>query len=184
MLEMYKSLDKESTGWLPREQVYEVCYQHQIRPDKKLFDVALDLIHAIKNDRVRYDLFMDLLDPNVMFSVDLKNENHHEYISTYKNDYENRSSQNVRSNKKIDYTCTYDYPPVKPAVFAHQDSFGSETDVKTVLSPTIFTLYGLTYRDFFIERSKEVIQKLFKDAGINLPNDTFNLIWDIASQKK
>lgn len=43
-----------------------------------------------------------------------------------------------------------DYRPVKPMVLAYLDCFGSETDVKMLLNPTIFSNYGLTYRDFYI----------------------------------
>lgn len=42
------------------------------------------------------------------------------------------------------------YTPVKPIVLAHQNCFGYETNVKTLLNPTIFSNYGLTYRDFYI----------------------------------
>ncbi|XP_060875006.1 uncharacterized protein LOC132948519 [Metopolophium dirhodum] len=178
--ETFKLFDKEFTGWLPLEQLYKICYQHKIKPEKKLFDLALQSINAINNNKVSYNLFLDLLDPNVKFSTGFKKNNRTDidrFIPTYKNDYGNTLSRTIQLNKDRN-----DYMPVKPMVLAYLDCFGSETDVKTLLNPTIFSNYGLTYRDFYIGRSKHVMKKLFQDLGVILPNDIFNIIWDNAYQ--
>lgn len=44
---------------------------------------------------------------------------------------------------------TVPYKILRPSILAYQECCGSETDVKTLLNPTIFTNYGLTYRDFY-----------------------------------
>ncbi|KAE9532011.1 hypothetical protein AGLY_010213 [Aphis glycines] len=176
--EKFKLFDKECTGWLPLEQVYKICYQHKIKPEKKLFDLALHSINAISNNNVRYNLFLDLLDPNVKFSTVLNNDDHTDidrFIPTYKNDYGNTLSRSIQLNKNLN-----DYTSVKPKVLIYLDCFGSETNVKTLLNPTIFSNYGLTYRDFYIGRSKDVMKKLFQDIGVNLPNEIFNITWDNA----
>jgi len=53
---------------------------------------------------VRYDLFVDLLDPNVkftpVFEKDTKTE-HNRFVATYQNDYENKLSQSIQLNKSI-----------------------------------------------------------------------------------
>ncbi|KAL4107697.1 hypothetical protein QTP88_017997 [Uroleucon formosanum] len=176
--ETFRLFDKEFTGWLPLEQVYKICYQHKIKPEKKLFDLALHSINAINNDKVSYTLFLDLLDPNVKFLTGFKKNNQTDidrFIPTYKNDYCNILPSTIQLNKDLN-----DHIPVKPIVLAYLDCFGSETDVKTLLNPTIFSNYGLTYRDFYIGRSKDVMKKLFQDLGVILPNDIFNIIWDNA----
>ncbi|XP_060852337.1 uncharacterized protein LOC132930466 [Rhopalosiphum padi] len=176
--ETFKLFDKECTGWLPLEQVYKICYQHKIKPEKKLFDLALYSINAISSNNVSYNLFLDLLDPNVKFSAVLKNDDRTDidrFIPTYKNDYGNTLSRSIQSNKNLN-----DYTSVKPKSLIYLDCFGSETNVKALLNPTIFTNYGLTYRDFYIGRSKDVMKKLFQDIGVDLPNDIFNITWDNA----
>ncbi|KAL5235882.1 hypothetical protein ACI65C_003292 [Semiaphis heraclei] len=180
LLETFKLFDKEFTGWLPLEQVYKICYQHKIKPEKKLFDLALNSINAINNNNVNYNLFLDLLNPNVKFSTGFKKNNQTDidrFTPTYKNDYGDTLSHSIQLNKNHN-----DYRPVKPMVLAYLDCFGSETDVKMLLNPTIFSNYGLTYRDFYIGRSKDVMKKLFQDMGVILPNDIFNIIWENAYQ--
>lgn len=86
------------------DQVYMVCYQHNIRPDKKLFNQALNSIHAINNTIIRYDLFVDLLDPHVKFTEYYMKENKSEidrFVPTYKNDYQNKFSQCAQLNESI-----------------------------------------------------------------------------------
>lgn len=73
-----------------------------------MFNLALNSIHAINNINVQYDLFMDLLDPNVMFSPYFERDDNTEpqrFIPTYKNDYGNKPlkiCQPYKSNK-IDF---------------------------------------------------------------------------------
>lgn len=84
--------------------MYEVCYQQQIRPEKKTFDLALNSIHAINDCNVRYDVFADLIDPNVQFSVNFDKANKSDvtrFMPTYKNDYENKFPQVMELNKSI-----------------------------------------------------------------------------------
>jgi len=50
----------------------------------------------------------------------------------------------------ISFSDLNDYTSVKPKSLIYLDCFGSETNVKALLNPTIFTNYGLTYRDFYI----------------------------------
>ncbi|XP_025200215.1 uncharacterized protein LOC112598094 [Melanaphis sacchari] len=178
--ETFKLFDKECTGWLPLEQVYKICYYHKIKPEKKMFDLALYSINAISNNNVSYNLFLDLLDPNVKFSTVLNNDGHtniDRFIPIYKSDYGNTLSRSIQLNKNLNV-----YTSVKPKLLIYLDCFGSETNVKTLLNPTIFSNYGLTYRDFYIGRTKDVMKKLFQDIGVKLPDDIFNITWDNAYQ--
>lgn len=54
-------------------------------------------MHAIIDSDVQYNLFTDLLDPNVKFSPSLKNDNnvveHERFVPAYKADYENKFSE-------------------------------------------------------------------------------------------
>lgn len=76
-----------------------------------MFDLALNSIHAVNDHDVRYNLFVDLIDPNVQFSVNFGKDNKLEvnrFIPTYKSDYENTFSRSDQSNKSIvnDFTCS------------------------------------------------------------------------------
>jgi len=82
--------------------VYKICYQHKIKPEKKLFDLALHSINAIDNNKVSYNLFLDLLNPDVKFSTGFKKNNRKDidrFIPTYKNDYGNTLSSTIQLNK-------------------------------------------------------------------------------------
>lgn len=69
-----------------------------------MFDLALNSIDAINNNDVRYDLFADLLDPNVNFTPSfeiVKKDYGHPFVSTYKNDFDDKLFQSVEQNKSI-----------------------------------------------------------------------------------
>ncbi|VVC40503.1 EF-hand domain pair [Cinara cedri] len=182
--EACKKLDKAGTGWLPLEQMYEICCQRQFGLEKKMFNFALKLIHAVDDNNVQYDLFVDLIDWNVQFSPSCekrdtasKTENDNKFVTTYENEYKNKLSQSVKLNKKY-----YSYDPLAYKMDAPDRDFffGPESNVKMLLNPSIFTLYGLTHRDFYEGRSKLVMEKLFRDVGVNLPSKIFDVVWDNA----
>jgi len=86
------------------DQVYKICHRYKLKPDSQLFDLALNSIQAIKEDAVRYDLFVDLLDPNIQFAPIFEKNietKHDQFVTTYRTHYENIFSQNVQTNKSI-----------------------------------------------------------------------------------
>lgn len=69
-----------------------------------MLDLALNSIHAVNDHDVLYNLFVDLIDPNVQFLVDFDKDKKSEinrFIPTYKSDYKNTFPRSAQSNKGI-----------------------------------------------------------------------------------
>ncbi|XP_050524277.1 uncharacterized protein LOC126895960 [Daktulosphaira vitifoliae] len=180
LYDIYLSLDKENSGWLPKDQVLALCYAHQIRPDKFQFDYVLKILKAIENEKVNYNIFIELIDPNRCLPDALKNSKVFDlerFTTSYKIEYENnitRFANSGISEKKILYNTQ------RPLINAYKDCFGDETDVKALLNPSIFTNYGLTHRDFYMGRDKNTMKIIFKNIDVHLPDELFDKIWDYA----
>lgn len=83
---------QEHSGWLHKDQVYAICYAHQIRPDKFYFDHVLNSLKAIEQEKLNYNVFIELIDPNKCFPDALKYPkvfDSETFITSYKIDYEN-----------------------------------------------------------------------------------------------
>ncbi|KAH1013812.1 hypothetical protein HUJ04_002751 [Dendroctonus ponderosae] len=60
------------------------------------------------------------------------------------------------------------------------ENFGDETSAKSVVNPSIYTNFGLTYRDFFLPRSSQVIRNLFEKLGYNFIEGNFEKLWEMG----
>uniref|UniRef100_H2ZUK0 EF-hand domain family member B n=2 Tax=Latimeria chalumnae TaxID=7897 RepID=H2ZUK0_LATCH len=62
-------------------------------------------------------------------------------------------------------------------------NYGDESTIYGLLSPSIFSNKGVTEKEFFIPRSKEEIAQIFHSIGVELPKDTFEELWKLASKR-
>ncbi|XP_050424735.1 uncharacterized protein LOC126835905 [Adelges cooleyi] len=180
--ETYAEMDTEQSGLLPLDQVYAISYAYRIRPKRNVFERALNMLNAIDKNNVNYKVFMELIDPNVCLPDALNNYKTIEperFKTSYKTDYEN---DGISQSLVLKNSARVVYKPVKPPILAYRDCFGYETDVKTLLNPSIFSNYGLTYRDFYIGRDKTTIKDILESIGVVLPDEIFNKVWNYAYQ--
>ena len=49
-----------------------------------------------------------------------------------------------------------------------------------MLQPSVFTLRGLSEKDFLVPRPKSEIKTIFKNIGIDLKDELFEVIWERA----
>jgi len=62
-------------------------------------------------------------------------------------------------------------------------NYGDESDGYALISPSIYSKYGLTERDFFMARSPEEIKQIFTAIGVQLEEKTFLEVWKRAQEK-
>ncbi|XP_069504984.1 EF-hand domain-containing family member B isoform X2 [Ambystoma mexicanum] len=62
-------------------------------------------------------------------------------------------------------------------------NYGDDANAFALLCPSVFSEKGVYAKDFFQSRSKEEMKCLFCNFGVSLPDDTFEHIWCLASQR-
>nr|XP_033786560.1 EF-hand domain-containing family member B isoform X2 [Geotrypetes seraphini] len=62
-------------------------------------------------------------------------------------------------------------------------SYGDEANAFGLLSPSVFSQKGIHESDFFESRSKEEVAEIFRNVGVNIPDDTFETVWKLAAQR-
>ncbi|KAG5893704.1 hypothetical protein JTB14_017811 [Gonioctena quinquepunctata] len=177
--------DKKKTGFLPIDTFYELCSCDHITFPKEDIETLLKVMEIMVEDKIKYKKFIDLIDPNKIniHLVPIK-------------DIPEKSLHYVTTNQAA--SCDYliidnsDMPvagipsirsdmvrPIVPPTGcrADLDNLGEDTSVNALINPSIYTNYGLTYRDFFMPRSAETIRSLFEKIGYNFPHNTFEKIW-------
>ncbi|EGI59815.1 EF-hand domain-containing family member B [Acromyrmex echinatior] len=64
-----------------------------------------------------------------------------------------------------------------------KENLGDQISVHCLISPSIFTRYGLTHIDFFKIRDKEEIRSIFENIGFEFPEESFDTLWQKGMRK-
>ncbi|CAG9833594.1 unnamed protein product [Diabrotica balteata] len=186
--EFYKRLlyfDKERNGLLPKDIFYEVCLSSRVKFSMTDMEQLLKLLNIMSDDQINYKRFVDMINVNaptieLMSTKDIPPEKLY-YITTYQAagcDYLFINNANMPTAGIP--THRTDLPaPYQPAgsCLADLESLGDSTNIKTLLNPSIYTNYGLNFRDFFLPRQPEVLKTLFEKVGYSFPGNKFEKIW-------
>uniref|UniRef100_A0A4X2M655 EF-hand domain family member B n=1 Tax=Vombatus ursinus TaxID=29139 RepID=A0A4X2M655_VOMUR len=62
-------------------------------------------------------------------------------------------------------------------------NYGDSGTAYTLLYPSIFSEKGVFERDFFKARSKDEIARILRNIGVNLTDENFEHVWNLASKK-
>ncbi|XP_039593447.1 EF-hand domain-containing family member B [Polypterus senegalus] len=62
-------------------------------------------------------------------------------------------------------------------------NYGDESDVRGLVNPSLYTLKGVTEKHLFMSRSKSEIATIFHNTGMDIPEDTFQQVWNLASKQ-
>nr|CAI5834934.1 unnamed protein product [Callosobruchus analis] len=179
--------DKEKTGILPIDTFYEVCACHDLTFPKEPMENLMSFLRIIQNDKIDYRRFIDLIDLNSSgppiqlkpFS-DVSPQNLY-FVTTSQAascDYLiiDNSAKSVAGIPSV--RSDLDRPIVPPGgCRADLDNLGEDTTARALLNPSIYTRYGLNFRDFYLPRPPDVIRKLFTKLGYNLSDDLFEELW-------
>ncbi|XP_060756951.1 EF-hand domain-containing family member B [Neoarius graeffei] len=84
---------------------------------------------------------------------------------------------------------TYGVPSVRTDLAAprikrisDQTNYGEEGTVYELLFPTLYSLFGMHERHFFCPRTKDEMEQIFRNAGLCIPDQTFEEAWSLASR--
>ncbi|XP_028028189.1 EF-hand domain-containing family member B isoform X1 [Bombyx mandarina] len=183
-----KYLDKTKTGWLPKEVVYNYCRTKLIRFDPYFVEPLLRIWKAFDGENIEYKKFVNIINyqkpspelPKIqLFSRDCL-----DFRTTYTDmvsyEHQNTSSMGgVPSGRYIDL----DFP-VTPAGYCKADRFHlpEESCMKACLNPSVLSHFGISHRDMYTKRDKDVVRKVFEAAGEKFTDENFNEIWNEAKR--
>ncbi|XP_063830593.1 EF-hand domain-containing family member B-like [Ostrinia nubilalis] len=190
--QLYLSLryyDKEKTGWLPKELIYEYCNRKFIRFNSSLIEPLLSLWEAFDGAQIKYETFVTMLNftqssPEFPKIPDIPDECI-DFRTTYTEmvkpgqDSGTKRMAGLPSGRYFDM----DYP-VTPLGCCKADRvyLPHESDAKSCLCPSLFTLLNVSHRDMYAKREPDLIRKIFEGAGEQFDDEKFNTIWDNAKK--
>lgn len=182
-------LDKANTGWLPKHIVYDFCSAKNVRVNPNFIEPLLEMWNGFDGSQIQYRIFVDTINyrkPSSYIPKIPDVEGDCLGFSTTYNDM-------VKPGQEVDRRRMAGLPSARyidkddlstPAGMCKADRIclPEESDVRSCISPSIFTLFGITHRDMYAKRSPKVIRKVFEAAGENFTDEKFNEIWNEAKK--
>ncbi|XP_048210730.1 EF-hand domain-containing family member B [Perognathus longimembris pacificus] len=80
-------------------------------------------------------------------------------------------------------TVRSDIPAPRIRRISDRTNYGKDGNAYSLLHPTIFAQKGVYERDFFQARSKEEIKEILCNIGVQLSEEEFETVWNLASKK-
>ncbi|CAG9765813.1 unnamed protein product [Ceutorhynchus assimilis] len=185
------NLDASKSGLLPLHVFYQLCSEYYYLTFPKELEHLCVHLKYIYQDQIDYRKFLDLIDinkePSDIKPIDNIPEASKYYTSTSQAaqcDYLfiDNNQMPAAGTPSIRHDLPRPVPPIGGCK-ADIEHLGDETSVKAVISPSIYSTYGLNYRDFFLPRSPEVIKRLFEKIGYNFPGDNFQKLWQMGLEQ-
>ncbi|XP_011702424.1 PREDICTED: EF-hand domain-containing family member B-like isoform X2 [Wasmannia auropunctata] len=183
-------LDKEYVGALPEDRVFLIFEKYRIYPNKKFLVPLMDTLQLRKDGNINYREMLNLLNwkrslpvlPSIK-QISVGSPDRTTYSDSIKN-VQITDSAKVRAaglpSERSDFLIT-----ALPRAGIHPDreNLGDQTSVHCVISPSIFTRYGLTHIDFFKTHDKEEIRSIFENIGFEFPENSFDTLWQEGMRK-
>lgn len=184
-----KYFDKEKTGWLPKEVVYNFCGTKLIRFDPAFIEPLLALWKAFDGSRIEYKIFARVLNhkqppldlPKIPdFPRECLN-----FLTTYQEmvmpgqEADKSLMAGTPSGRYLDL----DYP-VTPhgGIKAHRTCLPHESDMRSCISPNILTSLNVSHRDMYKTRDPAVVRRVFEATGEQFTDERFNSVWEEAKK--
>ncbi|XP_058146713.1 EF-hand domain-containing family member B isoform X2 [Dasypus novemcinctus] len=167
LLAAFRHYDKKGDGMIDQAELREACDQVNLHLDEKLLDQLFDYCDVDEDGLINYLEFANFL--NWKDQMPLKEYEERVIIKGYPI----YGVPTIRS----------DIPAPRIRRISDRTNYGEEGNAYSLLHPTIFSQKGVFERDFFKTRSKEEIAQLLCNIGVQLSDEEFENVWDLASRK-
>ncbi|KAH0810018.1 hypothetical protein GEV33_012773 [Tenebrio molitor] len=177
--------DADKSGCLPLETFYQVCACYQFTFDKDNLEPLLRLLSIICDNKINYTKFFDIVNcktaPLELVKIEDVPERNQYYITSSQAaccDYLiiNNADSPAAGIPSIRYDLSRPIVPLG-GCRADLENLGDECSAAILLNPSIYFNYGLSFRDFFIPRKRDVIRGLFEKTGYSLSDAAFEKLW-------
>lgn len=184
-----KYFDKEKSGWLPKDIVYNFCATKLIRFDPTLIEPLLTMWNAFDGAKIEYKIFVRVINyrepsPDIPKVEDIP-EKCLDFRTTYtemvkpNQVIDNRLLAGLPSGRYFDM----DYPIVpENCCRAFNAYLPHESDMKACLAPSILTLMGVSHRDMYAKRDEATVKQVFEAAGEKFSDGRFEAMWEEAKK--
>lgn len=184
-----KYFDKEKTGWLPKNVVYNFCATKFIRFDPALIEPLLSMWLAFDGKNIEYKTFVRVLnyrEPSLeMVKVPDIPDNCVDFKTTY--------TEMVKPNQKPDIYHMAGVPsgryldldfPITPDGYCRADRtcLPHESDMKSCINPGVLTLLHINHRDMYTNREPTTVRRVFEAAYGKFTDKQFDIYWKTAKK--
>ncbi|XP_063387787.1 EF-hand domain-containing family member B-like [Cydia fagiglandana] len=184
-----KFFDKERSGWLPKEVVYNYAATKFIRFDASLIEPLLLLWNAFDGQQIEYKTFARVINYRIP-SADIPKlpdfpDACIDYRTTYKEMVKPDQPPDCSPMAGVGAGRYFDLDfPITPEYYTKADKvyLSHETDMRACLSPTIMTLFNVNHRDMYAKREPEVVRRVFEKIGEKFTDESFKIIWEKAKK--
>lgn len=184
-----KYYDKEGSGWLLRDIVYDICGTKLIRFDPALIEPLLSMWGAFEGSKINYKIFVRVINYRVPFPEipkipDLPEDCLH-FRTTYTEMVKPGQVKDTRRMAGLPSGRYFDLDfPISPERMCKADRIclPQESDAKSCLNPSVLTLLFVSHRDMYQKRDPNVIRSVFEASGEKFTDESFNAIWDEAKK--
>ncbi|XP_061724363.1 EF-hand domain-containing family member B-like [Cydia pomonella] len=184
-----KFFDKERTGWLPKEVVYNYAGTKFIRFDSSLIEPLLLLWNAFDGQQIEYKTFVRALNYRIPSAETPKLPDFPDACIDYRTTY----TEMVKPDQPPDCSPMAGVPsgryfdldfPITPDYYskAARNCLPHETDMKACINPSVMTLFHVNHRDMYAKREPGVIRRVFEKIGEQFTDESFNQIWEEAKK--
>ncbi|CAH0401225.1 unnamed protein product [Chilo suppressalis] len=182
-----KYYDHEQKGWLPKEVVYKYCGTKHIRFDPNLIEPLLEMWHAFDGSNIEYKIFVHVLNyrepsSEMPYIPDIPKDCL-DFRTTYTEMVKSGQPPNdskmagLPSGRYMDL----DYPETpNQCCKAIRACLPQESDMKSCLNPSVFTMQQVNHRDMYSKREPDVVRRVFEASGEQFTDESFNKIWEEA----
>ncbi|XP_011255746.1 EF-hand domain-containing family member B [Camponotus floridanus] len=188
-------LDQNYGGVLPENEVFSIFEKFHISPNKEFLSPLMDTLLLRKDGNINYRKLLNLLNWRCNLPVLPKMKQaslaNSDYVSTYGDSIGN--VQTIDSAKNIIEIRAAGLPSTRSdfsmtmlpraGIYPDKENLGDQTSVHCLISPSIFTRYGLTHIDLFKIRDKEEMREIFENVGFEFPENSFDAFWQEGQRK-
>ncbi|KAL1123773.1 hypothetical protein AAG570_001546 [Ranatra chinensis] len=188
-LDYFKLADLEKKcGCLPAEVMYSACEEFGIKVDPSLLEPVLKKAGVMHPNRdINYFGFVKVISPRYplpdLGKTLILPKELQLYESTYQalgNDLKKNLNQGYveRAPAGLQTDRSDRLKPAKVSCQAEKKHLFGETSVRALVSPSLFTQYGLSHRDLLLPRTKSFIRELLDRLKLEVSDSVFEMMWE------
>ncbi|CAL1684966.1 unnamed protein product [Lasius platythorax] len=188
-------LDEKYVGVLPENKVFLIFEKYRISPNMEFLSPLMDTLQLREDGNINYRKLLNLLNWRchlpVLPKIKQASLASSDYITTYGDSIGNVQATDSARNiveirvagipsERSDFAMTM-LP--RAGICPDRENLGDQTSVRCLISPSIFTRYGLTHIDLFKTRDREEMREIFENVGFEFPEDSFDAFWQEGQRK-
>ncbi|XP_022098378.1 EF-hand domain-containing family member B-like isoform X2 [Acanthaster planci] len=196
----FNHYDKNSDGKIDIQELRSCCSQFSLPIEPELLEQLIDYCDSNQDGYIDHTEFANFLNwKDKMQQGSERPEQGAEDVERLKKQIDRSIGEHRTSASMInavvggvstrDYR-TYGIPTIRSDLAAPKikrisdnKNYGDESDAFGLINPSIYSNRGVYEKDFFKSRPQSQIKDIFTSVGVQMDNDTFQKLWEVASSR-